>query len=189
MRNNKIVITIFIAFVVILAVCLASCNSTEDKNVSSFAILEVSSGVSEAEKIQQAYRRELSFSSQALDQTEKVIQEHVERLKAMDKNGSEREGVNFVGYNAHLSESGRLVVDGYLRNFSGNEICDIVCNITVKDGETQDYVAVSQLSLHESLENERTRPVSITFDADNVNVGNLDLSKLEYLSEITFKQK
>ena len=145
-----------------------------------------------------AYRQELNFALCASsDQTdEPAIKEHVARLKTIDENGAERQGVSFVEYNAKLSENGSLVVEGYLRNFSGSDIYNIECNITAQNSETQEYVAVKSFkffvsteNMFLSLENKKSCPVTITFDADYVNVDEADLYKLSYTSEFTYSQK
>ncbi len=192
MRNNRIVISIFVVFLVVLTTSLCSCKPSESADVSS---LSASSDISEKEEIEKAYRHELSFSLDVNpdEASETSIKEHIARLKTIDETGAVRQGVSFVGYNAHLSENGSLVVDGYLRNFSDSEIYNIECNITVINAETQDYVALDHFKFPEntfgSLKNKRSRPVRITFEADYVNVGNADLSSLSFSSEFTFSQK
>ena len=192
MRNNKAALPIFIALIIAISVSICSCKPSESDSVSSLA---VSSALSEAEKIEMAYREELSFApnSNSSETSESVIKEHIARLITIDETGAERQGVSFVEYNAKLSENRSLVVEGYLRNFSDNEIYNIECNITVINAETQDYVAASHFKFPEntygSLKNKKSRPVTLSFDADYVNVGNADLSKLSFSSEFTFSQK
>ena len=195
MRNNKTALSIFALLIIAVSISICSCKSSESDRASSLA---VSSGISEAEKIEMSYRQELNFalSASSAQTDEATIKEHVARLKSIDENGAERQGVSFVEYNSKLVQSGSLVVEGYLRNFSGSDIYNIECNITVQNSETQEYAAsksfkffVSPENASLSLENKKSCPVTVTFDADSVNVDEADLSKLSFTSEFTYSQK
>lgn len=136
----------------------------------------------------------ISYGPNALDSemTAEMTAEHERRIKIIDENGGIREGVNFVGYYARFNDDGDLVVDGYMRNFTGHEIYDITGNITVSNAN-DDHVgsAYFEFLLDDfgSLKNEKSRPWRIIIDNDYVNVEITDLSSFKVKTEFTFYQK
>ncbi len=136
----------------------------------------------------------ISYGPHALDseKTEEMTAEHERRIKIIDENGGIREGVNFVGYHARFDENGDLVVDGYMRNFTGHEIYDITGNITVSNAK-DDHVGSAYFEFKQedfgSLKNEKSRPWRIIIDNDYVNVEITDLSSFKVKTEFTFYQK
>lgn len=136
----------------------------------------------------------VSYGPNALasEKTEERTAEHERRLKSIDENGGIREGVNFVGYHARFNEDGDLVVDGYMRNFTGHEIYDIDGNITVKTQEDDNIGgAYFEFPKEEfgTLKNGKSRPWRLIFDNDYVNIEIVDLSSFKVLTELYFKQK
>ena len=136
----------------------------------------------------------ISYGPNALDseKTSSMTAEHERRIKIIDENGGIREGVNFVGYHARFNSDGDLVVDGYMRNFTGHEIYDITGNITVSN-MNDDHIGSAYFEFMEkdfgSLENEKSRPWRIIIDKDYVNVEITDLSKFKVKTEFRFYQK
>ena len=137
----------------------------------------------------------VSYGPKALasEKTEEKTAEHERRLKIIDDNGGVREGVNFVGYHARFNDEGDLIVDGYMRNFTGHEIFDIEGNITVKTASGKDNVGAAYFEFPEedfgSLKNGKSRPWRLIFDNDYVNVEITDLSSLTVTTEFNFYQK
>lgn len=127
------------------------------------------------------------------EKTPEKTKEHERRLKVIDENGGVREGVNFVGTYARFNDDGDLVVDGYMRNFTGHEIYDITGNITVNTAETEDHIGSAYFEFTEesfgSLKNGKSRPWRIIIDNDYVNVEITDLSKFTVTTEFYFYQK
>lgn len=189
--KNTGTILLCVILLVVLAVSFCGCRADE----KSTPLSSVSSNVSQQDKIETAYREEISFAlnTNETEKDEVAINKHVARLKAIDENTAAREGVSFVEYNAQIGQNGSLVVDGYLRNFSGSEIYNIECSVTAENSETQEYVARGHFEFPEnifgSLENGKSRPVRITYDSDNINVSDYDLSKLTFSAELTYSQK
>jgi SLAP domain-containing protein len=136
----------------------------------------------------------ISYGPNALDseKTSSMTAEHERRIKIIDENGGIREGVNFVGYHARFNDDGDLVVDGYMRNFTGHEIYDITGNITVSN-MNDDHIGSAYFEFMEkdfgSLKNEKSRPWRIIIDKDYVNVEITDLSKFKVKTEFRFYQK
>lgn len=127
----------------------------------------------------------------AEETTEERTKTHEERLKQIDDNGGVREGVNFVGYNARFDDKGNLIVDGYIRNFTGHEIFDLKGNVTLKtpDGENIGGAYFTfPVDTFGKLKNGKSRPWRLVFDNDYVNVEIVDLSKFTVLTEFYFKQ-
>ncbi|MBQ8868214.1 MAG: SLAP domain-containing protein [Oscillospiraceae bacterium] len=136
----------------------------------------------------------ISYGPHALESemTDEMTAEHERRIKIIDENGGIREGVNFVGYHARFDENGDLVVDGYMRNFTGHEIYDITGNITVSNAN-DDHVGSAYFEFMQedfgTLKNEKSRPWRIIIDNDYVNVEVTDLSSFKVKTEFTFYQK
>lgn len=128
----------------------------------------------------------------AAEITEERTKEHERRLKIIDDNGGIREGVNFVGYHARFDDEDNLVVDGYMRNFTGHKIYNIKGNITVET-TNGDNVGGAYFEFPEkefgSLENGKSRPWRLIFDADYVNVEITDLSEFTILTEFEYYYK
>lgn len=137
----------------------------------------------------------ISYGPTALEseKTPEKTKEHERRLKIIDENGGIREGVNFVGTYARIDDKGQLIVDGYMRNFTGHEIYNLEGNITVKTAETGDNVGGAYFEFSEedfgSLKNGKSRPWRLIFDADYVNVEITDLSKFTVTTEFKFNQR
>ena len=127
------------------------------------------------------------------EMTEERTKEHERRLKSIDKNGGIREGVNYVGTYARFNDEGDLVIDGYMRNFTGHEIYNITGNITVETAVTEDHIGSAYFEFPEktfgSLKNGKSRPWRIIIDNDYVNVEITDLSKFTVTTEFDFYQK
>ena len=136
----------------------------------------------------------ISYGPHALDSemTDEMTAEHERRIKIIDENGGIREGVNFVGYHARFNDNGDLVVDGYMRNFTGHEIYDITGNITVSN-TNDDHIGSAYFEFKKedfgTLKNEKSRPWRIIIDNDYVNVEITDLSTFKVKTEFTFYQK
>lgn len=136
----------------------------------------------------------ISYGPHALESemTDEMTAEHERRIKIIDENGGIREGVNFVGYHARFNDDGDLVVDGYMRNFTGHEIYDIKGNITVSNAN-DDHVGSAYFEFMQedfgTLKNEKSRPWRIIIDNDYVNVEITDLSTFKVKTEFTFYQK
>ncbi len=136
----------------------------------------------------------ISYGPNALDseKTAEITAEHERRIEIIDENGGIREGVNFVGYYARFNDDGDLVVDGYMRNFTGHEIYNITGNITVSNAN-DDHIGSAYFEFPEkdfgSLKNEKSRPWRIIIDNDFVNVEITDLSSFKVKTEFTFYQK
>ncbi len=136
----------------------------------------------------------ISYGPNALESemTDEMTAEHERRIKIIDENGGIREGVNFVGYYARFNDDGDLVVDGYIRNFTGHEIYDITGNITVSN-VNNDHVGSAYFEFlvddFGTLKNEKSRPWRIIIDNDYVNVEITDLSSFKVKTEFTFYQK
>ena len=136
----------------------------------------------------------ISYGPNALESemTAEMTAEHERRIKIIDENGGIREGVNFVGYYARFNDEGDLVVDGYMRNFTGHEIYNITGNITVSNAN-DDHVGSAYFEFTEkdfgSLKHEKSRPWRIIIDNDFVNVEITDLSSFKVKTEFTFYQK
>ncbi len=136
----------------------------------------------------------ISYGPNALESemTAEMTAEHERRIQIIDQNGGIREGVNFVGYHARFNDDGDLVVDGYMRNFTGHEIYNITGNITVSNAN-DDHVGSAYFEFLEedfgSLKNEKSRPWRIIIDNDYVNVEITDLSTFKVKTEFTFYQK
>ncbi len=128
----------------------------------------------------------------ATEMTDEIIEEHERRLKIIDDNGGIREGVNFVGYHARFDEEGNLIVDGYMRNFTGHEIYDIKGNITLKT-PAEDNIGGAYFTFKKedfgTLKNGYSRPWRLIFDADYVNIEITDLSEFTVTTEFDFMQK
>jgi len=134
----------------------------------------------------------VSYGPNALaeEMTEERTKTHEERLKQIDENGGVREGVNFVGYYARFNDDGDLVIDGYIRNFTGHEIYDLEGNITVKTPEDENIGgAYFTFPVDEfgTLKNGKSRPWRLVFDNDYVNIEIVDLSKFRVITEFYFK--
>ncbi len=128
----------------------------------------------------------------AEEMTEEKTREHERRLKIIDENGGIREGVNFVGYHARFDDEGNLVIDGYMRNFTGHEIYNIKGNITVKT-PAEDNIGGAYFEFSKedfgTLKNGHSRPWRIIFDSDYVNIEITDLSEFTITTEFDFTQK
>lgn len=128
----------------------------------------------------------------AEEMTEEITAEHERRLKQIDANGGIREGVNFVGYYARFDDDGNLIVDGYMRNFTGHEIYDITGNITVAT-TGEDHIGSAYFEFFEedfgSLKNGHSRPWRLIFENDYVNIEIVDLSEFTIKTEFDFYQK
>lgn len=127
------------------------------------------------------------------EMTEERTKEHERRLKIIDKNGGIREGVNFVGTYAQFNKDGDLIVDGYMRNFTGHEIYNITGNVTVETAESEEHIGSAYFEFPEdtfgSLKNGKSRPWRLIFDSDYVNVEITDLSKFTVTTELDFYMK
>ena len=169
-KNTKTIIAICVSVVVVLVAAV----------IAAVVIVESASPI--------------SYGPHALDseKTEEMTAEHERRIKIIDENGGIREGVNFVGYHARFNDDGDLVVDGYMRNFTGHEIYDITGNITVSNAN-DDHVGSAYFEFKQedfgSLKNEKSRPWRIIIDNDYVNVEITDLSSFKVKTEFTFYQK
>ena len=145
--------------------------------------------------ISYATQSPVSYGPTALDseKTEEKTLEHERRLKIIDENGGIREGVNFVGTYARFDDEGNLVVDGYMRNFTGHEIYNITGNITVETAETEDHIGSAYFEFPEetfgSLKNGKSRPWRLIFDNDYVNVEITNLKEFTVTTEFSFYQK
>ena len=128
----------------------------------------------------------------AAEMTDEKTAEHERRLKIIDENGGIREGVNFVGYYAQFDKDNNLVIDGYMRNFTGHEIYDIKGNITVRT-PAEDNIGGAYFEFSKedfgSLKNGHSRPWRIIFNADYVNIDITDLSNYTITTEFDFTQK
>ncbi len=129
----------------------------------------------------------------AEEKTEKVTEEHEEFLKKIDKKSETvKEGVYFLGTYAYFDDDKNLVVDGYMRNFTGHEIYDLKGNITIKTPNDEN-IAGAWFEFTEksfgSLKNGKSRPWRIIFKNDYVNVDITDLSKFTVTTEFEFYQK
>ncbi|MEE1280362.1 MAG: SLAP domain-containing protein [Oscillospiraceae bacterium] len=128
----------------------------------------------------------------AEEQTSEKTAEHERRLKIIDENGGVREGVNFVGYYARFDDESNLVIDGYMRNFTGHEIYDITGNITVKT-PAEDNIGGAYFEFSKedfgTLKNGHSRPWRIIFSSDYVNIEITDLSEFTITTEFDFTQK
>lgn len=137
----------------------------------------------------------VSYGPTALEseKTEEKTKEHERRLKIIDENGGIREGVNFVGTYAQFNDEGQLIVDGYMRNFTGHEIYNITGNITIETAETEEHIGSAYFEFSEedfgSLKNGKSRPWRLIFDADYVNIEITDLSKFTVTTEFNFYQR
>lgn len=127
------------------------------------------------------------------EMTEERTKEHERRLKLIDENGGIREGLNYVGTYARFNDEGDLVIDGYMRNFTGHEIYNITGNITVETAESEDHIGSAYFEFPEetfgSLKNGKSRPWRLIIDNDYVNVEVTDLSKFTITTELNFYQK
>lgn len=137
---------------------------------------------------------DISYGPKALESemTDEKTAEHEERIKKIDENGGIREGVNFVGYNAGFNDNGDLIVDGYMRNFTGHEVYDITGNITVTTANGDNVGgAYFEFPVEDfgSLKNGKSRPWRLIFSNDYVNVEVTDLSSFTIKTEFDFYQK
>lgn len=145
--------------------------------------------------ISYATQSPVSYGPTALDSemTPEKTKEHERRLKIIDEKGGIREGVNYVGTYARFNDEGDLIIDGYMRNFTGHEIYDIKGNITVETAESEEHIGSAYFTFSEetfgSLKNGKSRPWRLIFDADYVNIEITDLSKFTVTTEFNFYQK
>ena len=133
----------------------------------------------------------VSYGPNALasEKTEEKTKEHERRLKIIDEKGGSREGVNFVGYYARFDDEDNLVVDGYMRNFTGHNIKNITGNITVATvsgdnvGGAYFEFPVEEFGV---LKNGHSRPWRLIFNSDYVNIEIVDLSEFTVTTEFEF---
>ena len=136
----------------------------------------------------------ISFGPNALESemTPEKIEKHEENLKKLDEQKAPQEGLYFIGYYARFDKEGDLVVDGYMRNFTGHEVYDITGNITVST-KGGDNVGGAYFEFPEkefgSLKNGKSRPWRIEIKNDLVNVEITDLSSFKILTQFDFHQK
>lgn len=126
------------------------------------------------------------------EMTAEITSRHESRLEVFNEKGDSLVGVNFVGYNARFNEDGDLVVDGYIRNFTGHEVYNITGNITIETANDENVGGAYFEFLEEdfgSLKNGFSRPWRIVFDNDYVNVEITDLSQFTVTTEFKYQQK
>ncbi len=136
----------------------------------------------------------ISYGPNALESemTKEKTEEHERRIQKIDDNGGIREGVNFVGYYARFNDKGDLIVDGYMRNFTGHEIYNITGNITIET-PNEENIGGAYFEFPEeefgTLKNGHSRPWRLIFNNDYVNVEITDLSSFTVTTEFEFYQK
>ncbi len=97
-------------------------------------------------------------------------------------------GVSFYGYNATFDDQGRLTVEGFFRNRTGETITNLECDITIRVENIT--VAYGHFSLPEedfgTLESGDSRPWTLIFGSDDVINRGQDMSNYQVMVECNY---